>query len=482
MSISLRILCKFLAVCAAAMVHAIGSANPGRLDTTFGSAGRAVTAVGSGQDSAYASALQPDGKLVLGGFCFGSLDEDFCLVRYNSDGSLDTSFGASGKVITPVVTNLGALSAADYGFSLLLQPDGKIVLGGYCPTTRERIGCVIRYLPNGAVDAAFGTAGKVFTSIGVGSTLTQSLARQTDGKLLLAGLCSNGTLVNDFCAARINSDGSVDSTFGSSGLVVVAMNATSFATPGLAIQTDGKAILVGTCDVGGVVTAFCALRLNADGSVDLSYGVSGKFVDTVVPVATPQNAAEAVKLQVDGKLVIAGACRSGSERMCALRLNSNGTRDASFGGAGYYVASVGTESRANDLVIDTAGRVLLAGSCRISTIDEYCAVRVTPSGQTDLAFGVGGVANLAFGTRDATALTIQLQTDGRFILAGECDVSPGDTNIDFCAARFEGGTASPVAAGSQPIPTLPRLALLAMIALLLAAARRFQRFGGLKSR
>ena len=162
---------------------------------SFNGSGTAITPIGVGDDYAISLALQPDGKIIVSGVCSNGANSDFCLARYLANGTFDTSFNSTGKVITPIG------SSDDYGYSVALQPDDKIVVAGYCVSGANFDFCLARYLANGTLDTSFGSTGKVITAIGSGTDVANSAALQPDGKIVVAGFCSNGTN-DDFCLAR----------------------------------------------------------------------------------------------------------------------------------------------------------------------------------------------------------------------------------------------------------------------------------------
>jgi uncharacterized delta-60 repeat protein len=170
----------------------------GILDDSFGSPnGYKIQPIGSSNDDGQSLAIQSDGKILLGGSCSNGSNNDFCIARFNSDGTLDTTFGSSGKVIQPIG------SSDDIGRSLAIQPNGKILFGGYCQGVSNNDFCIARFNSNGTLDTSFGTSGKVIQHIGsyYDYCYGQSLAIQSDGKILLGGNCSNGINL-DFCIAR----------------------------------------------------------------------------------------------------------------------------------------------------------------------------------------------------------------------------------------------------------------------------------------
>ncbi len=274
----------------------------GSLDASFGNNGTVVTAIGSGDDNANALTLQPDGKLVAAGTCAAGSNTSFCLARYNANGSLDTSFNGSGTVVTP------AGSGYDYGYALAVQADGKLVAIGSCYNGSNYDFCLVRYNANGGLDTSFNGSGKVVTVIGSSHDNAYALAVQPDRKLVVAGACWNGSN-NDFCLARYNADGSLDTGFNASGKLMTPIgNGADFAYA-LAVQPDGKLVAAGTCQNSGNNYDFCLARYNADGSLDASLNASGKLM---APIGADFDFAYALALQPDGKLVAAGACANGS--------------------------------------------------------------------------------------------------------------------------------------------------------------------------
>lgn len=177
--------------------------NNGGLDTSFDGDGKMVTTIGNTTDCATSLVFQTDGKFIVAGYSFNGSNLDFALVRYNTIGSPDMGFGAGGRVVTPIGD--GDDAAAD----LILQPDGKLVAAGYSFNGGDLDFALVRYNSNGSLDVTFGNGGKVVTPIGAGDDAANSLILQSDGKLVAAGYSFNG-VYNDFVLARYKSDGSLD--------------------------------------------------------------------------------------------------------------------------------------------------------------------------------------------------------------------------------------------------------------------------------
>ncbi|MFM7739828.1 MAG: delta-60 repeat domain-containing protein, partial [Planctomycetota bacterium] len=145
--------------------------------------------------------------IVVAGWAHNGSNDDFALVRYNADGSLDTSFGTAGKVTTPVGTS------NDQGYSVTIQPDGKIVLAGSTHNGSNWDFALVRYNADGSLDTSFGTGGMVTTPIGTNDDYGLSVTFQPECKIVVAGWAHNGSNW-DFALVRYNADGSLDTSFG----------------------------------------------------------------------------------------------------------------------------------------------------------------------------------------------------------------------------------------------------------------------------
>lgn len=331
--------------------------NPdGTLDTSFGGgSGKVTTPIGSGNDSGYSMVLQPDGKIVVAGLAFNGSNTDFALTRYNADGTLDTSFGGgSGKVTTPIG------SGNDAGFSVVVQSDGKIIVAGRASNGSNDDFALTRYNSNGTLDTSFGTGGKVITPIGSGDENGQSVIIQADGKVLVAGTSFNGT-DTDFALTRYNSNGTLDTSFGGGdGIVTTPVGGGYDYGYSVVTQPDGKIIVAGFAAFSGTSYDFALTRYNVDGTLDTSFG-SGGIVTT--PVGIINDFAHSVVIQPDGKIVVAGDGYSGSsEDLILIRYTSNGALDTSFGGGtGKVMTPVNGNDEGYDVVLQADGKIVVVG-------------------------------------------------------------------------------------------------------------------------
>src|SRR5262249_14973751 len=282
--------------------------------------------------------IQPDGRIIAAGGSAsrGIYDaDDFALVRYNIDGTLDKRFGTDGIVRTDFFGD------QDYINAIALQSDGKIVAAGRARRGTDIYFGLARYNTDGSLDDTFGAGGKVITSFAAHSDDAHAVVIQADGRILVGGVAEDtlpGRSVSYFALARYNTDGSLDASFGTRGKV---MNDFDGMITRLVLQRDGKIIAGGTITTRDTNSDFALARYNQDGSLDMTFGESGK-------VTTDFNKwgdfLSALGLQADGKIVVAGDVDPpdplhNDSRLGLARYNPNGSLDNTFGTGGKVVAS-----------------------------------------------------------------------------------------------------------------------------------------------
>src|SRR6266545_3518296 len=281
---------------------AVARYNPdGTLDKAFGVGGKVQTDFPGLAAVASSVVVQPDGKIVVAGGAFPLFTflGDFKVVRYNSNGSLDTSFGDGGIVTT-------TFPEGSYAFDVALQADGKIVAVGSAndPATFYDFAAV-RYLSNGTLDATFGVAGKVHTDFGDQNfDRARSAALQPDGRIVAAGfaISQNGGVQN-FAVARYTSNGVLDTTFSRDGKTQIDFGNCCQSANKVLLQSDGKIITVGYANTEDSDSDFLLARLSPRGSLDPTFGVGGEVRTSFGDLNGGANGAA---LQSDGKIVAVG--------------------------------------------------------------------------------------------------------------------------------------------------------------------------------
>jgi uncharacterized delta-60 repeat protein len=402
----------------------LAQAAAGDLDPTFGSGGTLMTDINRSTDLAQAVALQADGKIVVVGQTYKNNDfstEDFVVARYNTDGTLDTTFGAGGRVRTDF-PGLAAVPS-----SVVIQPDGKIVVAGGAFPLFTFLGDfkVVRYNTNGSLDRSFGSGGIVTTTFPEGS-YASDVALQADGKIIAAGTVFTafdpGEQSNtDFALARYNADGTPDTTFGAGGQVSTDFDGLEDDAFSVLIQPDGKIIAVGSANDPASFYDFAAVRYLSNGTIDTTFGVGGK----VQTDFGDQNfdRARSAALQADGRIVAAGFAISqngGVQNFAVARYTSNGILDTSFSGDGKTQIDFGNccQSASKVLVQSDGKIVVVGGSNGESAEDDFLLARLTKRGALDATFGVGGEVRTSFGDLNGGANGAALQTDGKIVAVG----------------------------------------------------------------
>jgi len=295
----------------------------GDFDTTFGSGGITMTDFGSNTlDQAHDMVLQPDGKILVAGWSLNT-DIDIALLRYNTDGSLDSSFGSNGKVSTDINNE------TQEGHAIALQPDGKILVAGLTFSSLNGNDlAVFRYLADGRIDSTFGVNGISVPPVNQDNDAANDIALQPDGKIVLAGYTYTVIPFSDNLIVRLDSSGNPDPSFGVSGIVSSnGVNNDCFSTSVL-IQPDGKIITSGRAYA--TTSNFLLSRFNTDGQIDSTFGTNGF---TYTSVANGEDFIYGSLLQPDGKIVVAGYYSDHlTENFAVARYNSDSSFNTSTAG------------------------------------------------------------------------------------------------------------------------------------------------------
>jgi uncharacterized delta-60 repeat protein len=411
---------KRLALLASAAVFAVPSllmAQAGSLDPTFGVNGIATTA----NTVANAAALQSDSKIVVAGSVANSQNfQQGGLLRYTSNGVLDSGFGTGGKVLIAVgSTNAGA------AFAVAIQTDGKIVTAA--PDGIQLT--VFRFNTNGSIDNTFGTSGSLaITAAGLFlAPASGGIAVQSDGKIVI---------VTNEIIARLLANGQLDSSFGSNG---VAPTATVGGVGGtsVAILSNGQ-ILIGS---GNVTSLY-----SANGSLVTRFGVNGQTAgfpsgDVGGFVVTTEPTTNRIKIITAGTLETAPnlTFTQTTSGFLLVRYNGDGTIDNSFGTHGGAATPLPGNlfSQAFAVAAQTNGDIVAVGQTARTKVDvapgpsSFGLARYLPNGRIDTAFGNGGFVSTAFGSSEAFANTVLIQTDGKIIAAGNSNL--GTTVVRYLA-------------------------------------------------
>jgi uncharacterized delta-60 repeat protein len=426
----------------------LAQAADGDLDPTFGIGGQVMTDFNRSTDIAFAVALQPDGKYVVVGTTYTNNDysgEDFAIARYNTDGTLDTTFGVNGKVKTDF-PNLAAVAS-----SVVIQPDGKILVAGGAFPLFTFLGDfeLVRYNPDGTLDTSFGVGGIVTTSFPGQGSYAFALALQSDGKIIAAGtdfvnFSSEDNSDTDFALERYNPDGTPDTTFGNGGQVTTDFDGFNDDVFSILIQTDGKIVAVGSAKNPANFYDFAAVRYLTNGTIDTTFGVAGKVRTDFGHAGFDQ--ARSAALQPDGKIVAAGTTifNNGlSEPFAVARYNTNGTLDTTFDSDGKLQINFGSfDQTAYKVLLQPDGKIITVGYPNTESSDsDFLLARCNPNGSLDSSFGVGGKVRTSFGDLNGGAYGAILQPDGKIVAVG-FQATATNRFAEFALARYLGSSSS----------------------------------------
>lgn len=418
-----KIVVSLLASSPATGIGAARFNSNGTLDTSFDSDG-VQNAIFSppftGYYNAYSIAFQDDGKIIFGGV----LNQQLYVVRLHGVTNFNSNIG---KVPTQFTTN------NDIANAIALRAGGKpIVVGNVTnavsPTSGADFG-IVAYNADGGLDYAFGSNG--FASISFDADdRANAVAVQINGKILVAGKAANGSQYN-LVVVRYNANGTLDNTFGIAGIATLEIDFFDSEATSIALQTDGKIVVTGLSH-DQFNDGFYAIlaRFNANGTLDNTFGTNG-VVD--LPAGNGY-AGKSVAIQADGKIVIACASQSSLGDFVVIRCNANGSIDTDFGIAGKVSTNVGTASSfAKSLVLQPSGKIIVCGAAKENSTDVFAMIRYTTNGSVDINFNSNVMVLTNFSPIHATANAVAIQPDGKILLTGK---TTNTTNADIVLARY----------------------------------------------
>lgn len=402
--------------------------NAGTLDPTFGTNGIAQTAIGDADflvDAIQNIVVQPDSKIIALGSTKTGTYKHVALVRYNPDGSTDDSFGKSGQAVI-IPTEL----YGNFAMDAEVLSDGKIVVCGYVLDSKTYVSQILlmRLNANGSLDTSFGTNGVVVTNYGV-AALAEKMVLQPDGKILLGGYYND-----NLTAFRFNADGTPDNTFGTSGYVAIEIENSvnnSFAK-NIDIQADGKIILVGFYSEQPTFKGVVA-RLNTNGTLDNTFGTNGlaKF-----KIGTGPDFITAVKTLENGKILIGGHSWVANNpylqySLFIAELNEDGSYYNDFATNGIFKHQIEKEGEnyVTDLAVHSKGNIY--ASIRIvkgNILEDIGLVSLKPNGTPNTSFGTEGVVRTDINGSSDSPLALAFQPNGKLVV--------GATSINASGTKF----------------------------------------------
>lgn len=405
----------------------------GSLDPSFGVGGKVVTSIGAGEDQAYGVALQEDNKIVVAGFSF-SVDtgKDFVVVRYNEDGSLDETFGVGGIVKTDV-----QLGSDDIAYDLAIQIDGKIVVAGSSDNGSDRDAAIVRYNTDGSLDVTFGVDGVVLTDFedGKADEIKVVKIHNLTGNIVVGGSAVISSTKSKPVVARYLSNGDLDVSFETDGIRLLWIDPLDyqylFSVEDLVVQSSGKITAVGWRDYPDISWSadYWAGRINADGTMDVTFATDG--VNHYNGGFNANDKAYSMILNPDNSFHF-----SGGGYVTTLKYDFTLFSITATGSVGPGAGTTDYGSLLNDVSYavakDLDGAFVMAGSTGNDTYKDFAISRLNPDFSLDASFSGDGKLTTDFGGADFNeAFDMLIQPDNKILAVGY-------TGNDFAIARYLG--------------------------------------------
>jgi len=411
-------------------------AAPGDLDTSFNADGILIQDL-TDYDTASSVAVAADGKIIVAGTSGASPNPDFLVARYLEDGSPDESFGSGGSV------TIDFAGGTDLGNAMAIQPDGKIVVGGSVESApgQSDFG-LVRLEPNGALDEGFGDSGRLVADFGNAFDFLNALAVTKDGTIVAAGstAASSSVLDRDVALLRCDANGDPDLSFDSDGKLVAEVAGLGSTAAGVAVQEDGQIVVSGYSSDGVSLRALL-LRYRKDGSVDPDFDAGGPL--SLLADSTTSNFGQ-VAVQKDGKIVAVGRIGSVTEGndILVFRFEADGSADTSFAEGGKTAIDfehLNGSDVARCVELQADGKILVGGETTLDgTVSHFALSRLNSDGSFDDSFSGDGLVAHPIGFSSVQLADLALSPDGRIVAAGLGSDGP---LFDVALARYMGDTA-----------------------------------------
>lgn len=423
----------------AARAEGSGGVRAGTLDRSFGAGGKVTTDFLGGDEQIQALQLLPDGRLLAVGWTRrGTIrgTEDFALARYLKNGRLDPTFGEGGKV------RLDFFGGEDRAAAVALLEDGRFIVAGFAfnPVTNDNDFAVVRFLKDGRLDTTFGDRGRVLTDFFDNTDLVGGMAIQPNGRIVVVGAAFNPSTSFDMAIARYLKDGRLDPSFGHGGKFTLDFSGGFDGLTPVVIQPGCRIVAAGTTfPPESLLGDFAVIRLLPDGTLDPSFGGDGRVT---VDFEGDRDEAFALARYSKDRLVVVGHALLPRSFLDygLVRLEEDGGVDESFGAAGRTTTDFFlNRDQPFGVAVQPDWRIVVAGRIfnSVTGNDDFGIARYDRHGRLDSSFGTAGrvVTDFRGGFDEASAIV--LQPDGNIVVGGTAFA--GETGQDFALVRYVGG-------------------------------------------
>jgi uncharacterized delta-60 repeat protein len=402
-------------------------------DPTFSSDGMMTLDLAGGgtyYNSSREVIVLADGRIVVAGLVVIGSAHYFAIIRLNSNGTFDTTFDSDGYRLDPILTDGAMLS------DLVMQSDGKLVAVGSVQTTSDRDLVVVRYTTDGSLDNSFGTGGTSILDLNGYDDEGIAIDLQADNKIVISGATMNMSGDLDVCVVRLNTNGTLDPTFNSTGIIISNIDGEDDVATGIKVVDGNRILISGYTNSNSVLNHnFLLMRFDSVGVLDNSFGNAG-VVETDFDQTSDQ--ATTITIQEDNKIILSGRIGQLTAGVWqsdfgVARYNENGTLDNSFSGDGKLITPMnGTTTSLDDVysvIIDVNGKILLGGGTFENSAGMFTIVRLNIDGTIDNSFeGDGFFSSDSFLVSNIDDFVFQ--PDGKLMVVGTA-------NGEFAFARYD---------------------------------------------
>ena len=358
----------------------------GTLDATFGTGGTTIINTGSGADEAYSVAIDGSGRIYLAGLIWNGVIRNLGIVRLTSNGLPDNTWDGDGVWLSQTLYG-------EYVNDIEIDASGRIVIAGHGGLNDDRL-VVLRLNSNAAYDATFGTGGRV--ELTGGSDEATSIAFDANNKIMVGAK-------DEFTIIRLNTNGTLDATFGTGGSTVVNPTLNTDVLNDITVDGSGNVVAVGH---GGITLQadFIAVRVTSAGTIDNTFGTSGV---AVISGGIIQDQGQAVAIDANGKIIIGGeSTDANGTSFSVVRLNTNGTADNTFGTSGVAIVNSATVDNGYGMSIDGNGKIVIAGIGDGGSNTDFFVARLLTTGTISIIDTESSLAAFIFPNPSSGIFTV----------------------------------------------------------------------------
>jgi uncharacterized delta-60 repeat protein len=394
------------------------------IDVTFGDKGKTLVPVSTANDFIWAVATYSDGKILTAGASYNGSDYDFTFVRLDANGSIDNTFGVNG------IKTLSLGTSNDRITSIAIRSDGRIVAGGYYESGSTWAYVILRLNSDGSLDTTFGENGYVTKAIGESYFYCTGLVLQKDDKIVASGSAWNGEDW-DLAAVRFFENGTLDNTFSDDGISSKFLAGSNDYGHAISLLPDGRIVVAGELALTNY-NSMMVMRLNSDGTLDNGLIPNGA---SSLTFTQGNSSAQGIVITSDNSMWLVGSVYNETNWDIAIgRMTSAGQFDGTFGKNGTLIVYIeNNDDFAYSILKQPDGKLVIGGYTESETEDDFVLIRLNSDGTFDKTFNQTGIYRYSISSLGDACYAMAFQPDGKVIAAGEAKTSSG---WDFAIARF----------------------------------------------